>query len=305
MRHVAVLALLVTVLLSGVRLNAAIHDHDAAPGKGYTAMYRLFLPEDVGRVRSVVVLVPGLNGDGRGMAGGAVWQAFATRNRAALFACFMKGDDYYVMRRGMGRTLLKALESLAGETGHLEVASAPLAFWGHSAGGQFNFNFACEYPDRVLAFVVNKGAYYEGDPGVRTRTVPALWIAGGKDTDLRIDNITSRYTENRRRGALWGLLVEPGVGHGVGRSKEIGMAFIEEAMTLRIGSDGRLRSVDSAPGDKGWLGDLNTRAIEKCPSAARPGDRTKTWFPGEGTARLWAEITGGDGFAMQKPSSGK
>ena len=40
---------------------------------------------------------------------------------------------------------------------HPEVASAPLLLWGMSAGGEFNYEFTVWKPERVAAFIVNKG----------------------------------------------------------------------------------------------------------------------------------------------------
>jgi hypothetical protein len=37
---------------------------------------------------------------------------------------------------------------------------APVALWGVSAGVKFNYEFVCWKPERVTAFVVNKGGIY-------------------------------------------------------------------------------------------------------------------------------------------------
>ncbi len=41
-----------------------------------------------------------------------------------------------------------------------EIAQAPLLLWGMSAGGEFNYEFVAWKPERVAAFVVNKGGIY-------------------------------------------------------------------------------------------------------------------------------------------------
>ncbi len=226
-------------------------------------------------MRAVVVLNPGHNGDGRGMADDAEWRAFAARNRVALLASFLKGGGtYYEAEVWTGRALLDELKGFAADSGHAELAGAPLALWGHSAGGQFNYNFACWKPERTLAFITNKGAYYTARADDRVRRIPALWIAGGKDSELRINNITSRYAENRRLGAFWALAVEPGVDHGVGASKRLGMVFFEDAVALRLDAAGRLRPVDSA---QGWLGDPDKRTVSPARQATggKPAENSK------------------------------
>jgi surfactin synthase thioesterase subunit len=52
-------------------------------------------------------------------------------------------EEYFKVSEGSGQALLSALVELATLSGHPEVADAPLAFWGISAGGQFDYEFAC------------------------------------------------------------------------------------------------------------------------------------------------------------------
>lgn len=271
-------------------LTAAVYDREEKPTGDRVAAFRLFVPDEVKSVRAVIVLMPGFEGDGRAMAADPEWCAFAAKHDVALLACFFKGRDYYQVRLWAGGVLLDNLEKLATDSAHPELAAAPLAFWGHSAGGQFNYNFACFKPARTLAFVANKGAYYEAPSNVEVRTVPALWITGADDTELRVNNITSLYATNRRFGALWALIIEPGVGHEVATSKQLGLAFLADALALRLDAGGRLVPADAA---KGWLGDLRTAEIEKAPVS--PEDhRAQVWLPGEATARLWVKVVLGE-----------
>ena len=59
--------------------------------------------------------------------------------------------------------------------------------WGMSAGGQFDYEFASWKPERVVAFVVNKGGiYYTALTPRATREVPALLFIGGNNfEDMR------------------------------------------------------------------------------------------------------------------------
>ena len=72
----------------------------------------------------------------------------------------MNIEDYARAQDGSGRALLDAMDRFASTTAHPEAATAPLFLWGHSAGGEFNYEFVCWKPERVAAFVVNKGGYY-------------------------------------------------------------------------------------------------------------------------------------------------
>lgn len=285
--------LLLACIVLPACLHAATFDWPSKPQNAKNEMaFRLFVPDSVEKVRAVIVLTPGLNGDGRAMAEDPIWQALAERTQCALFACSMKGatgGSYYEPEKWSGKIFLEALKKLAAESHHPEIADAPLVLWGHSAGGQFNFNFANWKPERTLGFVANKGGYYGETIRPATRKVPALWILGEKDTDLRVKNITAKFQDGRKMGALWALVVEPGVEHGLGRSRDLGIIFIEEILATRLSATGAIQPAN--PG-QGWLGDPETKTVEKN-SSTDSGPKNRSWFPGESTARLWAEIVGG------------
>ena len=256
------------------------------------AAFRLYVPDSVRTVRSVIVLVPGLDGDGRGMADDPGWQSLAERTHSGLLGCFFQGKSggsYFLADRWSGPILLEALRNLARISGHPDVEEAPLALWGHSAGGQFNFNFANWKPERTVAFVANKGAYYGKTISPGVRSVPGLWILGENDTEVRRRNITARYESGRMEGALWALVPEPGEGHGIGRSREIGRMFLEEVLAARVDVSGRMQAMD--PG-QGWLGDRTNKTVTPNPGPTA-GPAALSWFPGERSARLWVDILEG------------
>src|SRR3990172_4819713 len=63
-------------------------EHIVPPGPNYhKAVFRLWVPEGMGRLRGTIVLVPGSNGDGRNMVADSVWQSFAARHRFGLVGC--------------------------------------------------------------------------------------------------------------------------------------------------------------------------------------------------------------------------
>jgi dienelactone hydrolase len=270
---------------------SATFDWQDKPEANHEMAFRLFVPDGVASARAVIALTPGFNGDGRGMAEDPAWQAFAKKNQCVLLACSMKGDyggQYYEAEKWSGKVMLEALKKLAPTSGHPEIAAAPIALWGHSAGGQFNFNFACWKPERTLAFVANKGGYYGESTRPSVRKIPGMWILGAKDTGIRVKNITSKYEDGRKQGAIWALAVEPNEGHGVGRSRDLGMVFLEECLAAGFDNFGRSKPFD--PG-AGWLGNPETKQIEKNATGG-PGPKTSCWFPGERTATLWVEVEG-------------
>ncbi|HVX41870.1 MAG TPA: hypothetical protein VHB25_20080, partial [Gemmatimonadaceae bacterium] len=173
--------------------------------------------------------------------------------------------------------------------------SAPLLLWGMSAGGQFDYEFAAWKPERVLAFVVNKGGiYYTALTPRATRQIPALLFIGGSDLEQRIETITGLFAVNRRGGALWALVNEPGAAHVVGRSKDLSIMFFDDVLPMRLDSaSGSLQSLDER---RGWIGDPHDKSVRAAGYGSLPNYPT-AWLPTERVARAWKAVETGAPFA--------
>jgi poly(3-hydroxybutyrate) depolymerase len=269
----------------------------ALPGSNYeTAEFRFWAPPDAGPLQSIVVLVPGSNGDGRAMAEDTVWRAFATSHHVALVACHFKDkphpqgfiEAYVNVSEGSGQALINAINSFATRSKHPELATAPFLMWGMSAGGQFNYEFVAWKPERVAAFVVNKGGiYFSALVSPEARAVPGILFIGGKDLESRIWTISGLFAVNRRGGALWALTNEPGAGHIVGQSRDMALAFYDDILPMRTGGpSGTLKPI---PEKSGYMGDLKTKTFTAI-GDTKPPTEPNSWFPTERVARAWQTI---------------
>jgi len=293
-------------------LPAQTFDVSLPPGENFaTAEFRLWHPEGIEVLRGVVVLVPGSNGDGRSEVEDAAWRDLAMRHRLALLGVHMTDkphpqmfiEQYVDVKRGSGAALLEAVDRLAGESNHPELSQAPLLLWGMSAGGQFNYEFALWKPERVLAFIVNKGGiYYSAQASEAAQQVPGFFFIGGADMEYRNDIIAGIFAINRRAGALWALAVEPGIGHAVAGSKDMAIQFFDEMIPMRLPD--RLSSAGEGPGEggvpllapldpnAGYIGDpksLATRPADGAPPTTYP----TSWLATETLARAWQRLVGG------------
>jgi len=258
----------------------------------------LWYPADLRAIRAILVLVPGSNGDGRSAVEDPVWQAFATRHHLALVGCRLTDkpheqsfiEHYVNVSQGSGQVFLDALTALAGRAQHPELASAPLLLWGMSAGGQFNYEFVAWKPERVIAFVVNKGGiYYSALLSQAARTVPGLLFVGGKDLEFRTNTIVGLFAVNRRAGALWALTEEPAAGHIVGRSRDMALMFYEDVLPMRLGeeTDGPANATLRAMDEKsGFLGDFKAKTAAPIGAGGTPNYPT-AWLPTARLARAW------------------
>ncbi len=163
-----------------------------------------------------------------------------------------------------------------------------------SAGGQFNYEFVAWKPERVAAFVVNKGGiYYSALLSQAARSVPGILFVGGKDLEFRTNTIVGLFAVNRRGGALWALATEPGAAHIVGRSRDIALMFYEDVLALRMGA-GAGAPLAAVSEKSGFIGDLKANTFQAMGDAAAPNYPT-AWLPTARVARAWQAM------ATEKP----
>ena len=278
--------------------------NDSIPaGKNFEkAVFRLWYPDDLKDIRTLVVLVPGSNGDGRGLVSDSAWQNFAYRNGLALLGCYFTDskhpdqdiENYVKTSEGSGQALVDVITRFAAGSGHAELANAPLLLWGHSAGGQFNFEFTCWKPDRVMAFVVNKGGiYYTAIAPAATRQVPGIFFTGEKDLEYRTDIIKGIFAVNRRFGALWVFAGEPGAGHEIGLTQKLAIAFFQEILALRLLPVNQESNVmRELREDSGFIGDPKNHQINPFSQWKKTSYPT-AWLPTVRFSEKWVAFVEG------------
>ncbi len=278
-------------------------DEVARPGANYDkAEFRFWAPEGIAKLDGILVLNPGSNGEGRQMASDPVWRAWAAKHKLAVIGTHFTDkvpsfvEDYADVSKGSGQALFNAINAFAKRSKHPELANAPLVLWGMSAGGEVNYELAAWKPERIAAFVVNKGNfYYTGVASKATRAVPALLFVGETDLAYRTIAVTGIFAMNRRPGALWALVQEPNTPHAVGRSDEMSRMFFDDVLPTRIGmmSGGKLGAMDPA---MGWQGDLAKRTVAAIAPGAKAVAEPTVWLPTERMAKAWVAVQTGAPF---------
>jgi len=286
-------ALLFAVPASAQGPAATVLEEAVPPGHNYDkAEFKLWLPTDTASVQAIALLVPGSNGDGRGQVDDPVWQAFAVRHKLALVGVRLTDkphdqgfiEEYVNVSQGSGQALLDAMSAFATRAKHPELATAPFLLWGMSAGGEFNYEFVCWKPERVVAFVVNKGnIYYTALAPKAARGVPGILFTGGKDLEFRTNTITGLFAVNRRAGALWALAEEPSAAHVVGRSRDVAIVLFEDAMALRLTDGATLKPLNEK---SGFLGDIKAKTFQALGEDKVPNYPT-AWLPTARVAERW------------------
>ena len=293
MNGLAAFVLLAVLTPMAANAQGLTLEETVPPGANFDdANFRLWVPDGAEVLQAIVLLVPGSNGDGRAQAEDSVWQSFATKNSLALIGVQLTDkpheqrfiEEYVDVSRGSGQALLDVIDAFAARSGHAELASAPLLLWGMSAGGEFNYEFVAWKPERVAAFVVNKGGiYYSALLPRLARETPGLLFTGGEDLRSRVATITGLFALNRRAGALWALAEEPNAGHAVGQSRDMAMAFYEDVLALRGGPE--MKKLDA---DQALIGDYETKTYGPMPE--RLTTEPTAWLVTERVAQAWAAM---------------
>jgi len=268
--------------------------------KGVKVEGTFFLPQNVNRVRSVIVVVNfGL--------GGAFYYDPQLRKlsetlesgllHATISNIGQSGQTDVVRNAGVGGAdgLLLLLERLAQESGHRELTDAPLLLWGHSAAGSFVSTFAALHPQRTIAFV----RYHSAGAGLLDVNIkvlsqlPALLLVAGTDPQSGIRDAETSWKNGRSAGAPWTFAVEPDAKHGdpkdLDKANELLVPWITAVVRQRRPPDRKtLRAVTDG---FGWMG--NNRTGEGALYAAYPGSKAEaSWLPDQASLRAWQTILG-------------
>jgi hypothetical protein len=287
------------LLTTGVFGQKVLEDSIMNGNNFQKAAFRLWFENETKIIQGVIVLVPGSNGDGRMMVEDTAWQHLAVRHDFALLGCWFEDayhenmdiEAYADAKSGSGQALLDILQAFSAKSAHPELGTAPLALWGISAGGEFNYEFVCWKPERVIVFVVNKGGiYYSLLAPPATWEVPGIFFVGELDSPYRNNVVEGIFCINRRFGAKWLLLEEPGTYHEFERSDEFARFYFDNIIPLRISGESTNASADlnilSFPG---YIGINSKRKIMEESENYPPG--ITSWFPNRPIAEKWLDFT--------------
>ena len=269
----------------------------------------MYLPPGVTTYRSVLFFVAPPTVEARGFANGESLinpnppsaEAFARLNEQATglrrWALEHAADKHGTALLGANLTppanrqteadIIETLTDIAEQSGHAELAHAPLVLVGMSAGGCLAYDFTRRRSSRVVGFIAQKGGCLVDDAEA-ARDVPGYLFIGETDLDSNA-NITQAFESNRKEGALWALASEPGAGHVAVRDIDLVTNWIDSVLERRLpesvaaGSPVTLQNLDETAG---WLG--NRQTFEIADFSQYGGDRLKAaWLPTIQTAQDW------------------
>lgn len=248
----------------------AEYEADATPSSSglSAAKFRWWAPDNV-KVRGVLLLIPGRDGDGRGMASDEAWRALATQLQFGIVACYLHiaKDDPFTYQgdpKGVVSDLLnKSINAVLAQNG-LTLKNPPLAFWGHSAGGNVTQQYMIHHANRVAGAVLMRATAGPGDLAPGKGDVPTLIFVGGKDKPDWVKSALEYYELGHAAHAAWTLALNPKEGHEIGHTQALASAYLAAAVSLRLPT--QTYSGEGAKPIKlnkqaGWLGDPDSLEV--------------------------------------------
>lgn len=152
--------------------------------------------------KAVLVLCPGMNGNGKPLVEDPKWQNFAAGNRLALaglsFASppsqLYANTGYTFPEQGSGEILLAAVRERFGR-------DLPLLIYGFSSGAYFTESFVNWRPDSVVAWCAHATGRFEDCP----KAWPPGIVSCGESDGTRLGAALTHFKKGRAAGSrlLW------------------------------------------------------------------------------------------------------
>jgi hypothetical protein len=270
---------LVALVGSAVGLSAAQRETStgtgtsAGPGRHQYQSYeyaeagktvRLTLPEGLAVVRGILVVGPYAGADSRELYREIWYREFLHLHDFA----FLGAQSFNSHAECFG-VMQHALKQIAVDSKHPELVHAPYVATGFSAGGGFASRLLVEAPDQVIASVIVGSRL--NLTGIKPRAAhlgtPACIINGEHEHGQReaggmaavVEPVLAAY---RPKGALWGWMAVPGIGHEQDGQEVLAMPMLDAAVRLRYPTNGDVRKgpvkLKHLDPRSGWIADNTT-----------------------------------------------
>lgn len=258
---------LLAVIGSAAGLQAA--DQGSSKYKSYdykeaNKSVRLTIPDGLKVVRGILVVGPFSGGDTRDFYREAWYGEFMHLHDFAFL-----GAVSFSSHAENVKVMENALKQFAADSKHPELVYAPYVATGFSAGGGFASRLLVEVPDKVIASVIvcSRLNLTGITPTVAHLSTPACIMNGELEHDKGeaggmaavVEPVLAEY---RPKGALWGWMAVPGIGHERDGQEVLAMPMLDAAVRLRYPTNGDVRKgpvkLNPIDPESGWVADNTT-----------------------------------------------
>ena len=185
------------------------------PNINFISKTELYHEDTLQQKNGVLILCPGMNGDGRILANEQSWLDFAKTHGLGLVGLsFSSPPDllygnpakgYYYPEQGSGELLIAGLKKIYGQ-------DVKILLYGFSGGAQFGSRFAALYPDRMLGWAAYSASFWKTPDSASPTSPPGIVACGEFDAD-RYGPSFVYFQQGRRKDARWTWVSIGNVGH--------------------------------------------------------------------------------------------
>jgi hypothetical protein len=291
-----------------VTLTAGLNSRDFAltPQEVYqVGVNAVFVPADVERIRGAIVILGGPNTTGF-VTGERITpttfapeieeaqQQLATslRELARTEGVALLGSSTTGMDNSAASddALFAGLATAGVRSGHPELADLPVLTLGISGGSPEASGLASRHPERTVGVLVRIPPDVSALTAQQALAVPTFVMQAAEDQVVSNFPVRTKFLENRSRGGLWALAVEPGIGHYIAtqRGNSAQLTWIRIALERRLPATAGDPLV-SLEETSGWLGNQST--LEIAPWADYPDTRSAaSWLLSQQAAASWKSL---------------
>ncbi|MCS6245418.1 MAG: hypothetical protein H2172_16420 [Opitutus sp.] len=175
----------------------------------------LFHETSLTPTNGVVVLLPGMNGDGKVMLGETPWRDFAKTHGLGLVGvsfssppALLYGNPakgYYYPEQGSGEALINGLHKIYGK-------NVKILLYGFSGGAQFGSRFAELYPEKMLGWAAYSASFWKNPNSAGPNSAPGIVACGEFDAE-RYGPSFAYFQQGRRKDARLTWVSIGNVGH--------------------------------------------------------------------------------------------
>jgi len=215
-------------------------------------------PKTIGNgARGILVLAPGINGNGKGYLENKQWRSFAEQHRLLLCGLSFSSKrepvakSYSNAHSGAGKMLLRGLSCF---TAGKEQQEIPILIYGFSGGARFSASFVEGNSDRVVAWA----AYAVGRwrDARETESQPPGIVACGEWDAVSYHASLLYFQQGRKLGKPWTWLSLRETGHAQSAELEgFIRAFFSEAIESKWGEN----VADTS--DQGFYYDIDSQKV--------------------------------------------
>ena len=259
------------------------------------AKYAMYIPNNVETIKGILIHQHGCGAEGSGepIVTDAQYQAFANTWHLAIIAPDLYPNqgkncyDWVQPQDGSAQSLLAGIDSLASQSGHPELKSAPWLLWGHSGGGHWALSMTNLFPEKVIAtFVYSPALNIPIEYSEKAAKVPIMirhagaFDYNGPGGDCW-NTALNTFAKIRKMNGNISIAYTPNQNHNYSFVRYMAIPFFESILSLRLPESGTiLKNIDA---NTGFLVDTST--------SGKPNIFKASLFTGNALAKSWLPDT--------------